>query len=94
MIGTDAYVGGWIDRRGGSVQPLSYARGLARAATSVGLQIYTQTAALKISKQGNGWQVETPNGTLSANKVVLATNGYTDNLWPNLRKTVVPVNSM
>ena len=38
--------------------------------------------------------METPNGTLSANKVVLATNGYTDNLWPNLRKTVVPVNSM
>jgi glycine/D-amino acid oxidase-like deaminating enzyme len=32
LVGSPIYQGGWIDRRAGSVQPLSYARGLARAA--------------------------------------------------------------
>src|SRR5262249_37915167 len=32
LTGSQRYSGGWIDRRGGTVQPLSYVRGLARAA--------------------------------------------------------------
>jgi glycine/D-amino acid oxidase-like deaminating enzyme len=35
--------------------------------------------------------VETPRGTVRAAQVVLATNGYTDDLWPGLRRSVVPV---
>src|SRR5437016_4881950 len=36
LIGSPIYHGGWLDRRAGSVQPLSYARGLARAAQKAG----------------------------------------------------------
>ena len=36
LTGSQRYVGGWIDRRGGTVQPLSYVRGLARAARAAG----------------------------------------------------------
>jgi len=32
LTGTERYAGGWIDHRGGVLQPLSYARGLAAAA--------------------------------------------------------------
>ena len=32
FIGSDHYLGGWEDRRGGNIQPLSFARGLAAAA--------------------------------------------------------------
>jgi len=32
LTGSSRYCGGWIDRRGGTVQPLSYVRGLAFAA--------------------------------------------------------------
>jgi glycine/D-amino acid oxidase-like deaminating enzyme len=35
--------------------------------------------------------VATPSGTVTAQHVVLATNGYTDDLWPGLRRSVVPV---
>ena len=31
-LGTAQYDAGWLDRRGGAIQPLAYARGLARAA--------------------------------------------------------------
>ena len=49
------------------------------------------TRALGIAKAGAAWAVETANGTVTARHVVLATNGYTDDLWPNLRRTIVPV---
>ena len=40
LIGSDIYIGGWEDRRGGQVQPLSYVRGLARAAQAAGAVIH------------------------------------------------------
>ena len=39
-LGADAYLGGWVDPRGGAVQPLAFARGLARAAISAGARIH------------------------------------------------------
>ncbi len=36
LIGSDLYLGGWIDRRAGHLQPLSYVRGLAAAAHDAG----------------------------------------------------------
>src|SRR5204862_5227218 len=42
---------------------------------------------------GAAWTVETPTGTVRAEKLVLATNGYTDDVWPKLRRTIVPVYS-
>jgi ribosomal subunit interface protein len=36
-------------------------------------------------------QVNVPGGVIRAEKVVLGTNGYTDDLWPGLRRSVVPV---
>src|SRR5262249_9488424 len=41
--GTNAYVGAFLDRRGGTVQPLSYARGLARAAPAPPAPTPTET---------------------------------------------------
>ena len=32
-------------------------------------------------------------GTVRADKLVLATNGYTDDVWPGLRRSIVPVYS-
>jgi hypothetical protein len=43
------------------------------------------------AQDGELWQVATPSGTVTAQQVVLATNGYTDDLWPALRRSVVPV---
>src|SRR5690606_7013225 len=40
-IGTAAYAGALLDHRAGTVQPLAYARGLARAALAAGATIHT-----------------------------------------------------
>jgi glycine/D-amino acid oxidase-like deaminating enzyme len=89
--GTTRYQVAMLDRRGGDLNPLSYARGLARAAHGAGADVHGGTRALGLRRAGIAWQVQTAAGTVSARHVVLATNGYTDDLWPNLRRTVVPL---
>ncbi len=89
--GTSRYVGGMLDRRGGSLNPLGYARGLAEAALHAGAAVHGATAVLAIRRQGRAWMLETTGGTVQAEHVVLAANGYTDGLWPRLRRSIVPV---
>jgi glycine/D-amino acid oxidase-like deaminating enzyme len=93
LLGTDAYSQGWLDGRGGIVQPLSYARGLARAAVSLGVRVAGGTPALSLEPDGGGWRVRTPRGVVRAGRVVVATNGYTGGLVPGLAATVVAVES-
>lgn len=89
--GSDRYVTAMRDRRGGDVQPLDLARGLARAALQAGAAIHGGTRAISLKREGGAWQIATARGTVSAGAVILGANGYTDDLWPGLRRSVVPV---
>jgi glycine/D-amino acid oxidase-like deaminating enzyme len=89
--GTDRYVRAMLDRRGGDLQPLSYARGLARAAIAAGAAIHGRTSATSLRREAGRWRIETPRAVVRAEKVLIATNGFTDDLWPDLRRTIVPV---
>jgi glycine/D-amino acid oxidase-like deaminating enzyme len=89
--GTGFYPLGLLDPRGGDVNPLGYARGLARAAMAHGARIHGGTPATALRREGDGWRVETPGGSVRAAQVLLATNGYTDALWPGLARSLVPV---
>ena len=93
LLGTRRYDSGMHDARGGSVQPLAYARGLARAAMEEGAVIHGASAATAIVRDGAGWSVRTDRASIGCEFVVLATNGYTGDLWPGLRRTLVPVAS-
>jgi len=94
LLGTDKYLGGWLDRRGGAIQPLSYARGLAKAALDAGARIHGETPATRLVRAGARWSVQTGRGaTVTADRVVICTNGYTGELWPKLRQTAIAVNS-
>lgn len=91
MTGTDRYLCAMLDERGGDLHPLSYARGLTRAAVAAGATIHGASPALSLRREGTRWRIETPGAAVRAQKVLLATNGFTDDLWPGLRRTVVPV---
>ncbi len=94
LLGTDRYPGAGLDRRAGGIQPLSYSRGLARAAMARGASIFGQTRAVAIDKRNGAFRVTTGRGpSVEAPRVLLATNGYTDALWPKLRETIIAVNS-
>ncbi|NKB62108.1 MAG: FAD-dependent oxidoreductase [Gammaproteobacteria bacterium] len=95
LSGTEGYLLGWVAPQGGSIQPLSFARGLAHAAKAAGANLYSQTHVEKLipSKQG-GWQLASKRGLVTADQVLLCTNGYTDKLFPGIRETIVPVVSI
>ena len=94
LLGTDKYLGGWLDPRGGGIQPLSYARGLARAAVGAGAGIYGHSPASAMKRDGSRWKVTTAQGaSVTADRVVLCTNGYSGALWPGLERSVIAPNS-
>ncbi len=93
LIGAKGYAGGFLDRRGGRLQPLSYARGLARAAQAAGAVVCGGSPAQTIERAASGWRVSTPFATVRCDKVVIATNAYTDELTPSLKQSVIPVAS-
>jgi glycine/D-amino acid oxidase-like deaminating enzyme len=90
-VGGGDYVGAYFHRGGGTVNPLSYSRGLARAAAAAGAEIHGDSRAMSLERTGQSWKVTTSGGSVTAPKAVLCTNGYTDNLWPGLAETVIPV---
>ncbi len=84
LTGTDAYLGGWIDPRGGTVQPLSLARGLARAALAAGARVHAPARVTAIRPEGGDWRLSTATGSVLARRVLLATNARCGRLWPGL----------
>ncbi len=93
LTGSAAYRGGLRDPRGGTVQPLSYVRGLAHALLKRGGQLFVRTPALSLTRAEGGYRIDTPAGSVSAPRVILATNAYSGSLNPPLRRSVVPVPS-
>jgi sarcosine oxidase len=87
--GSSAYHGALFDARAGTIQPLSFARGLANAALSEGATIHAATPALSAQRRGSTWRVETPAGAVEAEWIIVATNAYTHAPWPELRDEIV-----
>jgi glycine/D-amino acid oxidase-like deaminating enzyme len=94
LIGTEKYLGGWVDPRGGAIQPLAYAQEMARTAIAAGAAIHGQSPVKKLERRGGKWAAVTASGaSVTADRVVVATGGYTGDLVPRLRTTVIAPNS-
>ena len=93
-LGSEDYHIALLDKRGGSLQPLNYTRGLARTAQANGARIYSNTIVNGIHRTNSGWRVNCQNSKIDADQVLICTNGYSDlndgsELWPGLKKSVV-----
>ena len=94
LIGTDAYMGGVIDRRGGNIHPLNYALGLADAAENAGAMLFGNSQVISLDTTGGDVIAYTQNGRVQARRALFCTNAYTGDLARPLGKTVVPVTSV
>ena len=92
-IGTNYYYGGLSDEVSGGLQPAKYVDGLAKACNDYGVQLFENNRVHSIKKLGEIYEVVTDKGALKAKKVIVATNGYTDMLVPELKPKVFPVGS-
>ena len=93
-ISSPRYFNGYYDKRGGHIHPLNYCLGLARGATSLGVQIY-QHSAVTAMQQGETVALHTESGIVKAKYVVLAGNMYlpeiAPKLAPKIAKRIMPV---
>jgi glycine/D-amino acid oxidase-like deaminating enzyme len=94
LTGASGYVGGWLDRRAGTVDPLALTLELARIAADAGVRIAEGTRATGLRRESGIWRVSTDAGAeVKAKSVLVATNAYSDGLIPGLAETIVPLHS-
>ncbi|RWQ61976.1 FAD-binding oxidoreductase [Mesorhizobium sp.] len=91
LTGVRGYVGGWMDRSGGVLNPVEYARGLADAAEKAGARIFEHTRVASIDRTGDGWVLKTTSGSVRAGKVLIASNAYGGSLNRTLERTYFPL---
>ena len=92
-LGTDTYFGGAIFPKHASIDPAAYHKGLLGKAHEAGANIISYCAAENINRDKNGFTVKTSKGIVQADKVIIATNGYTGSLTPKLQRRVIPIGS-
>ena len=93
VIASDYYFGGMLATRAGHLHPALYYKGLLEAAHRAGAVLCARVEAERLEKTASGWRVLTARGPVEAREIVVATNGYTGDLTPRLKRRVVPVAS-
>jgi gamma-glutamylputrescine oxidase len=86
-IGTAAYLGGRRDQTAGHLDPLKFAQGLARAAAKAGARIHEGTRVTRLL----GTSLVTAHGTVTADTVIVAGNGYLDGIDGETEAHVMPI---
>lgn len=71
-----AFVCGVLEELGGTLDPGRYVLGLRRAALAAGVRLHEGTRVTAV-EEGPRVRLRTPGGTVTADRVVIATNGYT-----------------
>lgn len=94
LTGARGYLGGWIDRRAGVVDPFAFTQALAGLAAKAGARIATGTRVASLKRRDQRWHAVTADGrTVTAPKAIAATNAYSDDLVPDLARSLVWLHS-
>ncbi len=101
MLSRDEVCRDWMDEAeavgalheplGIGVNPAKVAFGYLRAARAAGAKVHPASPVLAVERRGGAFHVRTPNGTLRARAVAVATGGYTGRDLPGLRDKVMPI---
>lgn len=92
-IGSKEFYGALIDQLGSRLHPAKYVGGLAQTAERYGAKLVGHAKVEKITRTAQTFSLITSKGTLKAQKVLLATGGYTTSLVPKVRHGIFPVGS-
>ena len=92
-MASDYYYGGMVVERSAKLHPALYYKGLLDAARRRKITICAKAAVKTITKAGNGWRIATSRGDIEAGDVVIATNGYTGDATPELKRRLIPLAS-
>ena len=92
-IGSDFYHGGGVIEEAGGLHPAKLHSALCEAARAAGAALHGHAEVQRLERTGSGLRLDTARGRIRADRVLIATNGYTGALTPQLRRRIVPVSS-
>jgi glycine/D-amino acid oxidase-like deaminating enzyme len=92
-LGARGYHGMLVDEQSCAINPAKYVYGLAVSARRAGAAVFERTAVSRMTRTASGWTIATARGDLEARDVLIATNGYTDETTPALRRRLIPIGS-
>lgn len=94
-VGTGNYLGGFLDRRAGTINPLAFVLELARLATEAGAAIAENARCAAIRRENGLWEARLHTGErVRGRKVLVAANAYSDGLIPGLAETLIALHSL
>lgn len=76
ITGSDYYTGGLFTPGTALIQPAAYIRGLADGIAAKGVRLFEDSPVTGFESTQTGWLLKTASGTVTAQKVILATNGH------------------
>lgn len=79
-VGSTRFKGALFDPRAGTIQPLSYVRGLAREAIKSGADIFENAPVHVVKRTSSGWMISVGEHSVFAKSLLLATNAYLSGL--------------
>lgn len=91
LSGSLVYRAGVLTPKGGAIHPMKLCIGMSRLAVQRGVQIYGDSAVSQLTRTEGAWRAQTENGSVTADYVIVATNGYTGDLIPKLSETIIPL---
>jgi len=92
-LGTRVYYGGCVFPHHASLDPARYHAGLLHIAMQAGVRVIPHCAVTNLVKGTSGLSLTTPKGQICAQKIVLATNGYSGALSPWHQRRIIPIGS-
>ncbi|HEX2478714.1 MAG TPA: FAD-binding oxidoreductase [Geminicoccaceae bacterium] len=92
-IGSDLYHGGVVIEEAGAVHPAKLHCALRAAARAAGAELHGHAEVQRLVRSASGLMLHTARGRILADQALIATNGYTGALTPELRRRIVPVSS-
>ena len=91
-VATDGFLEALYDSQALALHPLNYTLGLANAASEAGVRIFERSRVTGYSRTDPAL-VETSQGSVKADFVVLACNGYLDKLERRVARRIMPINN-
>lgn len=99
LVASEDYHGGALDRSAGHLHPLRLIDALAREALAGGAHLHERSEVVRLEGssdigEGRRPRLVTPSGSVRAERIVLAGNGYLDALAPReVADRVMPINN-
>lgn len=88
LTGSRYYLGGLYTPGTAMLQPAMYVRGLASGLVARGVAIHEGSPVTALDREGGAWRATTPDGNVTAERVILTVNGHVESFGHFPRRLV------